>query len=66
MISSPTETHADLIIEAARAGKHIFCEKPIDLDLSRIDSALAAVEKAGVKLQVGFNRRFRCELQENP
>lgn len=58
VISSPTETHADLIIEAARAGKHIFCEKPIDLDLSRIDSALAAVEKAGVKLQVGFNRRF--------
>jgi len=58
VISSPTETHADLIIEAARAGKHIFCEKPIDLNLSRIDSALAAVAKAGVKLQVGFNRRF--------
>ncbi len=58
VISSPTDTHADLIIGAARAGKHIFCEKPIDLNLSRIDLALAAVEKAGVKLQVGFNRRF--------
>ena len=63
VISSPTETHADLIIAAARAGKHIFCEKPIDLDLSRIDSALAAVEKAGVKLQVGFNRRFDANFR---
>jgi myo-inositol 2-dehydrogenase / D-chiro-inositol 1-dehydrogenase len=58
LISSPTDTHADLIIAAAQAGKHIFCEKPIDGHLNRIDSALAAVEKAGVKLQVGFNRRF--------
>jgi myo-inositol 2-dehydrogenase/D-chiro-inositol 1-dehydrogenase len=58
VISSPTDTHADLIIGAARAGKHIFCEKPIDLNLSRIDLALAAIEAAGVKLQVGFNRRF--------
>jgi myo-inositol 2-dehydrogenase/D-chiro-inositol 1-dehydrogenase len=58
LISSPTDTHADLIVEAARAGKHVFCEKPIDRDLRRIDSALAAVKKAGVKLQVGFNRRF--------
>jgi myo-inositol 2-dehydrogenase/D-chiro-inositol 1-dehydrogenase len=63
VISSPTETHADLIIAAARAGKHIFCEKPIDLDLSRIDSALAAVEKASVKLQVGFNRRFDANFR---
>src|SRR4051812_44852153 len=58
VISSPTDTHADLIIGAARARKHIFCEKPIDLTLRRIDLALAAVETAGVKLQVGFNRRF--------
>jgi myo-inositol 2-dehydrogenase/D-chiro-inositol 1-dehydrogenase len=58
LISSPTDTHVDLIIGAARAGKHIFCEKPIDRSLARIDSALAAVESAGVKMQIGFNRRF--------
>ena len=58
LICSPTETHANLIVEAARAGKHIFCEKPIDHSLSNIDRALQEVKKAGVKLQVGFNRRF--------
>lgn len=58
VICSPTNTHARLIEEAARAGKHIFCEKPIDLEIARIDEALATVKEAGVKLQVGFNRRF--------
>ena len=58
IICSSTDTHAQMIEEAAVAGKHIFCEKPIALDLARIDQALVAVEKAGVKLQVGFNRRF--------
>jgi myo-inositol 2-dehydrogenase/D-chiro-inositol 1-dehydrogenase len=58
MICSPTDTHADLVVRAAQAGKHIFCEKPIDHSLAKIDRALAAVQKAGVKLQVGFNRRF--------
>ena len=58
LICSSTDTHAELIVEAARAGKHIFCEKPIDYELTRIDCALQAVEKAGVKLQIGFNRRF--------
>jgi myo-inositol 2-dehydrogenase/D-chiro-inositol 1-dehydrogenase len=58
VICSSTDTHAQLIEEAAGAGKHIFCEKPIHFDLARIDRALAAVEKAGVKLQIGFNRRF--------
>ncbi len=57
-ICSSTDTHAKLIIEAAQAGKHIFCEKPIDFDLAKIDAALEAVKKAGVKLQIGFNRRF--------
>ncbi len=57
-ICSATNTHAQIIEEAAAAGKHIFCEKPIDLDVKRIQQALAAVEKAAVKLQVGFNRRF--------
>ncbi len=58
LICSSTDTHAQIIEEAAAAGKHIFCEKPIDHDLGKIDQALAAVEKAGVMLQVGFNRRF--------
>jgi myo-inositol 2-dehydrogenase / D-chiro-inositol 1-dehydrogenase len=58
LICSSTDTHAQIIIDAAEAGKQIFCEKPIALDLAKIDRALAAVEKAGVKLMVGFNRRF--------
>ena len=57
-ICSATDTHAEIIEAAAAAGKHIFCEKPIDADLERIDRALAAVDAAGVKLQIGFNRRF--------
>ncbi len=58
VICSSTSTHAQIITEAAQAGKHIFCEKPIDFELARIDTALKAVEDAGVKLQIGFNRRF--------
>ncbi len=58
LIVTSTDTHAMIIKEAAEAGKHIFCEKPLALELEKIDEALLAVEKAGVKLQVGFNRRF--------
>jgi len=58
IICSSTDTHARLIEAAAAAGKHIFCEKPIDFDLGRTDRALAAAAQAGVKLQIGFNRRF--------
>ena len=58
VICSSTDTHSQFITEAAQAGKHIFCEKPVDFDLKRIDDALEAVEKVGVKLQIGFNRRF--------
>lgn len=58
VIASPTDTHAPMIEHAAAAGKHIFCEKPISYDLALIDRALAAVQRAGVKLQIGFNRRF--------
>ena len=58
VICSSTDTHAQFISAAARAGKHIFCEKPIALDLAKIDQALADVAQAGVKLQLGFNRRF--------
>ena len=58
LICSSTNTHAALVEAAATAGKHIFCEKPIDLDLARVDRVLATVEQAGVKFMVGFNRRF--------
>ncbi len=58
LICSPTGTHAELIVECAQAGKHIFCEKPIAFSLDKIDGALAAVKAAGVQLQIGFNRRF--------
>src|SRR5258708_10539492 len=58
VICSSTGTHAQIIEEAAQAGKHIFCEKPVALDLPSIDQALDAVKRAGVKLQIGFNRRF--------
>ena len=58
VICSATNTHAQIIQDASQAGKHIFCEKPIDFDLSRIDQTLAMVADAGVKLQIGFQRRF--------
>ncbi|MCY3917262.1 MAG: inositol 2-dehydrogenase [Chloroflexi bacterium] len=58
VICSSTDTHCRFIIEAARAGKQIFCEKPIAFDLAEIDEALAAAAEAGVQLQIGFNRRF--------
>jgi myo-inositol 2-dehydrogenase / D-chiro-inositol 1-dehydrogenase len=50
--------------DVAAAGRHIFCEKPLALDLDKIDAALEAVDKAGVKLQVGFNRRFDKSYQQ--
>ncbi|MBB6734828.1 inositol 2-dehydrogenase [Cohnella zeiphila] len=57
-ICSSTDTHVPLIKRAAAAGKHIFCEKPVSMDLSQTEEALEAVRVAGVQLQVGFNRRF--------
>jgi len=58
VIASSTDSHAPLIVAAAEAGKQIFCEKPIALDLEATDRALAAVEQSGVRLQMGFQRRF--------
>lgn len=57
-ICSATDTHADLIEQAAKAGKAIFCEKPIDLSLARVKACLSVVEESGVKMLVGFNRRY--------
>lgn len=58
LICSPTDTHAAMIMACAEHKKHIFCEKPIDLDLKRIEKVLAVVKKENVIFQVGFNRRF--------
>ena len=58
LIASSTDTHADLCVAAAKAGKAIFCEKPIDLSLAKVDATLAAVKLAEVPMLVGFNRRF--------
>ena len=58
LIVTPTDLHAGLIERAAESGKAIFCEKPIDLDLSRAERAVAAAARCGVPLMIGFNRRF--------
>ncbi|MGO8798866.1 MAG: inositol 2-dehydrogenase [Roseiarcus sp.] len=57
-ICAPTDMHADLIEKAARAGKAVFCEKPVDLDAKRVRACLEVVAAAGAVLMVGFNRRF--------
>lgn len=63
LIATPTDTHADLIEQAARAGKAILCEKPVSLSVERIEALLPVVEQAGVPLMIGFNRRFDPNFQ---
>ena len=63
-ISSPAATHADLVVAAAQAGKHVFCEKPMALTLDDADRAIDAAHTAGVALQVGFNRRFATDFAD--
>lgn len=58
LVASPTDTHADLIEAGAAAGKAILCEKPVDLDLARARQCVAAANRAGVLLAIGFNRRY--------
>ncbi|HET7715790.1 MAG TPA: Gfo/Idh/MocA family oxidoreductase [Bauldia sp.] len=62
VITTPTFTHRDLAVAAARAGKHVFVEKPMALSLAECDDMIAAAEKAGVALQIGFMRRFDPEF----
>src|ERR687895_2530371 len=57
-ICSSTDTHADLAVAAAKAGRAVFCEKPLSLELADVDRVGAAVHDAGVAFQIGFNRRF--------
>ncbi|OOG87552.1 dehydrogenase [Pseudomonas sp. A25(2017)] len=58
LIAAPARSHAELVISAARAGKGVFCEKPMAITLDEADRAIAAAADARVTLQVGFNRRF--------
>ena len=58
LVCSATDTHVGLIEACAKAKKHVFCEKPLSLDLASIDHVIACAEEAGIKLMVGFNRRF--------
>ena len=64
IICSSTDTHAPFMIQSAEAGKHIFCEKPISIDLGLIDEALEVVNRHGVKLQIGFHKRFDKSYRE--
>ena len=63
-ICSPAASHADLVVAAAQAGKHVFCEKPMALTLDDADRAIDAAQAAGVALQVGFNRRFADDFAD--
>ncbi len=63
VISTPTFTHAKITIDAAEAGKHVFCEKPMALTLKEADEMITACRRAGIKLQIGFMRRFDPEFQ---
>jgi myo-inositol 2-dehydrogenase/D-chiro-inositol 1-dehydrogenase len=64
VICSPTDTHANYVVNAAKAGKQIFCEKPLDLSLERVKEILEIVSGCGVKLMLGFNRRFDPEFKK--
>lgn len=64
VIASPTTTHSELILRAARAGKHIFCEKPVDLSVERAQACEVAVLDAGVACMIGFQRRFDPTFNE--
>ncbi len=63
LICSSTDTHSPISLEAIKAGKHIFCEKPIDHDVNRIKEVIEALKGTGLKYQVGFNRRFDHNFQ---
>ena len=63
LICSPTDLHADQIEQFARAGKAVFCEKPIDLDIARVNACLAVVEETGAVLMLGFNRRYDADFK---
>lgn len=64
VICSPTDTHAQYVEQCARAGKHVFCEKPLDLSLARIRETLRVVHQHNIQLMLGFNRRFDANFMK--
>jgi myo-inositol 2-dehydrogenase/D-chiro-inositol 1-dehydrogenase len=64
VICSPTDTHANYVEIAAKLGKHVFCEKPLDLSLERVIEVLDVVKETEIKLMIGFNRRFDKEFKK--
>jgi myo-inositol 2-dehydrogenase/D-chiro-inositol 1-dehydrogenase len=64
LVCSPTDTHIEVVLAAAHAGKAVFCEKPIDLDAKRVEECLKAVDKAGIPMMLAFNRRFDPDIVE--
>ena len=58
VVATPSAYHCEIVVAAAQAGKHILCEKPMAMNAAECDAMLAAVEKTGVRLQIGFMRRF--------
>lgn len=64
VVATPNDTHAQLAREAAESGKHVFCEKPLGLDLESVDAALASAARSDVMVQVGFQRRFDRAYRE--
>ena len=64
VVVAPTDLHKQIVIDCAGAGKHIFCEKPMAMTVEECDEMIAACDKAGVKLQIGFMRRFDASFRE--
>src|SRR3954453_11991985 len=62
VIAASSQVHAKLVVAAADAGKAVFCEKPMGMDLDEIDRGIEAAERTGIPLQVGFNRRFAADF----
>jgi myo-inositol 2-dehydrogenase/D-chiro-inositol 1-dehydrogenase len=64
IIGTPTDTHVDFLLQGARDGKAVLCEKPVDLDIAKAEAAAAEVERTGARVMIGFNRRFDPSAQE--
>ena len=64
IVVAPTDLHRDIVVDCANAGKHVFCEKPMAMTVEECDEMIAACRANGVKLQIGFMRRFDASFRE--